>query len=311
MSLNQLPERNKVQEAYENEMKRREIFAREIKNVPAVRRAYVIVWWDTPEGILMLSGRENAVHEKALRELLARGPRVIELDENGADRTRQIGKNLGGTLLIGRTALPGGRVDRNESFREAAARELAEEFGITQRFLPGDLVQIGENATFVDGSEIMFFSLDLATIVSGDPTEFARNHCKNFVANSDKRSMEIVTPARLISLLDKPDDEDKAYILQEMQRIVSQIYPDSILAFDSPLALSNVAEIRAAFGSDATSATNLLEAMRLRLAKSMINFQVGRSLQHQVDAVIAFVKSRATLSLSAKLNSVIEFLSEQ
>lgn len=227
-----------------------------------VQRAYVIVCWTDEKGEMWcLSGRERAVHKRALAELIELAPKKIEIDENGADAKNGIGKNLGGTLLIGRTALPGGRVDRGETFEQAAVRELAEEFGLSEGVSEADLVPIGtaqELSVHVDGSEIRFFALCLRNVFrEPDVAARAAEFVRNFKPNSDKRSLEIVTARQLRALLLAPDEADEKYIEDEMVQLAKTLEPDD-------------------------------DAAALLLAAQLIEFQKRRSLQHQVDALVRF-----------------------
>jgi 8-oxo-dGTP pyrophosphatase MutT (NUDIX family) len=220
---------------------------------PLIRRAYVIVWWPEDDGIWCLSGREQALHKKALSELLQLAPKVIEIDERGADHAHGIGNNLGGTLLIARTALAGGRVDGGETFEEAAVRELGEEFGLVDRVTVDKLEAIDATPVVFEGSEIRFFSLDLRTVVDGDPYKAAVEHCRTFLPNSDKRSLQVVRIEELECLLREPQINDALYIQAEMERLVSMLPEPST-----------------------------------KLVSDLFDFQMRRSLAHQVDAVGRF-----------------------
>ncbi len=237
--------------------------AEPFKELRIVQRAYVIVWWrDESSGeVLCLSGRENAVHQRALAQLLATAaPPGIEIDENGADRSKGVGKNLSGVLLIGRTALPGGRVDRGETFEEAAVRELSEEFGMSVDLT--ELEPLGDGTPVrIDSSDIRFFALNLAGVFPfpANTTQAANIFVAAFKPNSDKRSIEVVPLAQLPKLLERPDAADIAFLEQEMAKLATALEPGSVVAAD-------------------------------HLADSLCAFQKSRPLAHQVDAVTQFAE---------------------
>lgn len=224
-----------------------------------IRRAYVIAYFLHKGKMFCMSGRENCIHSKALRELRERDVKGIKIDEKGADPSNQVGKNLGGVLLIGRTALPGGRVDKSESFADAAIRELAEEFAFDKDKLNSAWLEvIDEHPIVFEGSECRFYAMNLACLWPKDTNKEAELHCSWFDGTADdKRGLEIVEIDTLAEKLASADASDIAFIQDEMELLAKMLEPDS-------------------------------EEAQQKLADSLVHFQLGRSLQHQVDAVLRF-----------------------
>lgn len=134
-------------------------------------------------------------------------------------------------------------------------RELGEEFGLVENVTVDKLEAIDATPIVFDGSEIRFFLLDLRAVVEGDPYKAAREHCRDFAPNSEKRSLQVVRIEELECMLREPQTEDILYIRSEMERLVSMLLPEP-----SP-----------------------------KLVSDLFEFQVGRSLLHQVEAVGRFI----------------------
>jgi ADP-ribose pyrophosphatase YjhB (NUDIX family) len=233
------------------------------------RRASVIVWFRDPEtgDLKVLSGRENAVYQGAVgqltknislrRELAAQ--RDV-LDGSGANTALQIGRNLSGALLVGRTALPGGRLERGESYADGALRELKEEFGL-ENVAIDQLVSV----TYDDQPKNeRFFSLDLELVFGHDVAAAAARFAAEFKPNSEKRELEVVDLDRLADLLAAPDERDVEFLTTEMAKLAGKL-------------------CQAGAGRD-------------KFASDLLAYQRSRSLQNQIDAVRAFV---ASMSASA------------
>ncbi len=123
--------------------------------------AYVIVHFNAPNGQRqVLLGKEAVISPKALsifkshlrragknQETKTQFKEIFDLivseqitAVNGALQLQHKqpwapGRNLSGILLIGRAALAGGHIERNESAKNAALRELIEEYGIDDSLL--------------------------------------------------------------------------------------------------------------------------------------------------------------------------------
>lgn len=112
------------------------------------KRVYTFLHFKGEDGgTRVILGKEQALHPGALdemRDILGNFPSQCEsmkkclengqdlIDENGRPLCmgQWSGGNFGGILLIARSALPGGRVEKTETVEEAAIREMVEEYGI-------------------------------------------------------------------------------------------------------------------------------------------------------------------------------------
>lgn len=211
-------------------------------------RAYTIVWFrGADDQVKLLSGRERAFHVKALSELKLNRHAITAISSGRFD----FGKNnLNGVLLIGRTALPGGRANGDESALDAAVRELHEEFGLLV-----DDSQLCEVGRFGVGDNV-FFSVEI--------DETRANECvASHAANSEKRSLEIVALEDMEGLLRAPDESDQSYIAQEMATVAESI--------------ARQFNMKHAHAQE-------------RLQDVLFRHQLARPQQHHVDAVSEFAR---------------------
>ncbi len=257
--------------------------------------AYVIVYFKDQNGaIKIISGREQAVFKKGLGQLRNVDHRVADviiskevlLDANGANETFRINRNLSGVLLIGRTALPGGKREGKETIEEAAIRELREEFklnGIGSTEL-NFLVQKSFDTKRCEN----YYMLDVTKHLP-DPQAFVGKFNRN--PSAEKRELEIITVNELITRLETPDQKDKEFIEAEMAKLVKD--------FCDGLARSTRKTIDA--------------GARAKLKDDLVQYQLGRKFTHPeaardfkatfVDAPLSGLLDQTLLSPPAQQNA--------
>jgi ADP-ribose pyrophosphatase YjhB (NUDIX family) len=244
-------------------------------------RAYVVVWFrDESSGeTMVLNGRETAIYEAAFARVAADRHRhaamydvvrkgQLLLVADGANHRLGLGRNFSGLLMIGRSALSGGRVDAGETAEEGAVRELLEECSVQAS--PQDLRPL-----FVDdASNSSFFTLDLRTVVPPDESvpEWAGRHVAGFVPTSDKRCLEVVSPQEMAALVAATDAADRTYIAEQMTGLAERF-----------CAMLSASLARPAIPAAAVA----------KLASDLTAFQVGRVLPTNVDALNRFIEQMA------------------
>lgn len=221
------------------------VHARELRRTDYydMERAYVIVYTVVPTTgkIMYLMGLESVVHPRARAEMheqlskpSARTQRehlrqVIVNDETPlvASKGGRVvghgpwqGGNFGGTLLIGRAALFGGRVRRSESAKQGLVRELVEEMRLPPILLTDEHARdaLANAIDFVDGvntpqcqhyfslnlvddrlraNERVRAALDLETII----VNFTMSDASNCADRVEKRALKLVDEHTFITAL--------------------------------------------------------------------------------------------------------------
>lgn len=195
------------------------------QNAQKPTHAYVIPYFKKDGEIFVLSGRERAVFEQAAKEIRPQNPAKLItllnnkkriLNDSGQNTAHNIHRNFSGVLLAGRTALPGGRIEKGESAQTAAAREFTEEFGFAG-VTPQHLTPFKKYPLDSRRHEAYFLlNLDTAKI---DPETIIHHFRQN--PTTEKRLLEILSPEALVEKLNAPDDSDKDFIRQEMIRFAA------------------------------------------------------------------------------------------
>jgi ADP-ribose pyrophosphatase YjhB (NUDIX family) len=187
--------------------------------------AYIIVYFKDGGEVKILSGRERALHDKAIERLNPKNiPAIMAiinkkeelLDTNGSNIKFKIFRNFSGVLLCGRTAMPGGKKEADETSAEAAIRELEEEFGL-KGIQPENIEHLVTYPLDAKRCEI-YYTLNLDTL-NLKPQSIIDDF--NKAPTTEKRLLEILTPTELVEKLSAPDEDDKRYIQAEMEKFSS------------------------------------------------------------------------------------------
>ena len=210
--------------------------------------AYVIVWFrggNDNQEVFVLNGHESAVHPGAITELRRKlsdrvtaekfygviqgnGGRNEAIFMNSCARWDcGIKRNLSGVLLIGRSALPGGRLQPGEGAKEGVMRELTEQFllpSIESFYFQHVLTRVVDK-----GRCEVYYSLDLANFCPPalSAHQFALDNVEFFAkhrtASTEKRFLEIVPLANMPKLLTAPDKRDQLYLISQMSWLAQNI----------------------------------------------------------------------------------------
>jgi 8-oxo-dGTP pyrophosphatase MutT (NUDIX family) len=195
-------------------------------------RAYVIPYFQEGSEVKVLSGRECAIHQKAFGEFKTKyrnWPALydaiiknqFQLDAEGSNRALFIQRNFSGILLIGRTALAGGRrEDGDFSLQATAIRELKEEFGVAEGVEESLLERLDEKR--FDMRYEVYYALDLNKKVF-DPQEIIAQFNSAIDVTNEKRLIEILPIFEAIEKLKQPDALDVEYIKSEVKSFVEAL----------------------------------------------------------------------------------------
>ena len=226
-------------------------------------RAYVALVDNSKNRCIVINGREVAVHQRALEETVESPSKLRALASDLAKaRYRDWTKNktVNGILLIGRSAFAGGRMERGESAKDAAIREVAEEMRV--QLTHDDLMPL---SSFEDK---VFFIAYLDPKLAEQP----------FLETVEKRSAEYVSPAKLIELVERPDDADRAYIGEEMKKLAN-LLAARIAELPYQIALSE--EKVAEFAADMLEwQLNREQPAHVAAARALLELQVGEIQWH-------------------------------
>jgi 8-oxo-dGTP pyrophosphatase MutT (NUDIX family) len=257
-------------------------------------RAYVIPYFQESSEVKILSGRECAIHQKAFNEFKTKyhhwrmlydaiTKNQFQLDEEGSNRALSIQRNFSGILLVGRTALAGGRREDSDRHLQAAAiRELKEEFGIVDEIEESLLERLDEKK-FGTRYEV-YYALELNKKIF-DPQEIMARFNTRISAASEKRMIEILPIDELVEKLKQLDALDIEYINNKVRHFVEALcgYISGKVNADIPLSC------------------------RERVATHIIEYQLSRKLNSHVEAMQKFQSQMAQCAPAAMRHQLSMF----
>lgn len=147
---------------------------------PRLSANVILHWEDADKKIYVLIGKSCIVHCKALIEnkknlspellrnlILAISNNTFKLTRGGELPGKgfekfYLGKNFNGILLSGLSLFPGGKLEKGETFQDAAYRELREEFYLNPELIKGGEKVIKDSLEFIfKFGDKRFYSLSL------------------------------------------------------------------------------------------------------------------------------------------------------
>jgi len=271
----------------------------------SVARVYTLVYSADPETGRRrhLLGIEAVVHGRARREMIdtlmrptcrSQRVRLKQLIADGRavlqPRTGRIasqgpwrGGNFGGTLLVGRAALAGGRIAHGENAAGAAVRELVEELRLPREIL---------------ADKTLFTKMQLALSHVCDSPTPGRLGIERFysldldaVRGTSRRLGELLSAGKIVRRFDPgadaPDDADAAE--KRAVRIVDE--DELVRCLEDGPTDEDVAVIRAEV---AELARELCEVLGISLVpeslvQCLVDYQTARRIPTHADAARMFV----------------------
>lgn len=292
------------------------------------QRVYVIPYFKVEGRLKTLLGTEAAVSGRALfdlkkmmtkdtgdtaakrlvREALEAGKSIINRD-TGKCIFRGLfhGRNLGGILLYGRPALPGGRMEkRDRSIRHACLREFVEEFKLPREVLDSNTYREARRV-FMENLKMSgigvsttgrkeqrtYFTLDLDAV-----KDFASVLHPNRIVENFHETNVVHTIEEMWECDDKEDPmlqtEKRDLKCSNLSNLTLNLTVDTVE--DVEFMYSRMLELARVIVKRLSVAKNLRDSAAGNLANDLVAYQLSRSLPEQAQITEKAVSNVMSLS---------------